>query len=602
MPLFFRTHTLLFLIAIALLHPINCGARVVVPPPGPLPSATLQKSWILPSELFKSDPAVCSEEELVPPLTATSQIVGQGDLDAPDPTDGLLLWYDFTIPPIDNQITDLSGNAHTARSHGTDWTGRNGLYFNGKDAFVEVQGGSEIHSGRQLTVIGEILPTGYANRAWQALVWKGEGPDCSRGCSNREFSLWLNVGAFIHATSTPRDKVGRGQDVLNSHTGSAMGNTVFAQVIDSDLQSMRVYLHGMEAASREFSSAGIRRSTGPLLIGGGEPLEKENYFQGYMRWLRIYDRALSGEEIAVLSKRERADDAAPWRDPYLPDDTRVRGGWAQAISINHRADTAALDQKSPGRDQQGGEGWHVYPDDWQQTELIFRHDGSPLRLSGRAAILGCDNACLNGSGEVAQIIMGDDRELWSSGVIGRGDDGQDFEVDLSGVNEVRLVTDNIGKSMGEDGGAWLDLELTEPEPREPEPTVQVVKADRSSSSTLEIIGSSTKVGRVDVVYTLDQKPTGNQPIGLSEFPGETGEVYVWFLYRDFEPGDVLTGVWADAELDLPLGQVPVMVAGSQGTAGFSLPRPVVGWEGGHFRVEIKKGEKLLNSTEFVFTD
>lgn len=372
---------------------------------------------------------------------------------------GLLLSYDFTASPQGDQIEDLSGNDRTAVLHNTIWKGSNGLFFNGKDAYVEVLGGDQIHSDRHLTVIGEILPTGYANRAWQSLVWKGNAPDCAQGCSNREFSLWLNVGAFIHATSTPLEKVGRGQVVLNSHVGSATGKTVFAQVIDADNQSMKVYLHGMEAASRAYPFSRMRRSEGPLLIGGGNTLEEGTHFQGFMRWLRIYNRALSDEEIALLSKRVRPEIESPWRDPYLPKDSWVRGGWANTMLLHEepRFEGDVLDHS--GQNLTIRDGWNVYPNAWQQTEIIFGHDGSPLRLSGIATVIDCVDRCSSGRSKVKQVIMGDGMVLWDSGMIGYGDPGKVFDVDLDGVKEIRLVTDNIGERVGKGWAAWINLEL-----------------------------------------------------------------------------------------------------------------------------------------------
>ena len=535
-----------------------------------------------------------------------SPVVEQSKLDI---TTGLLLSYDFTSAPVGEMVEDLSGNGYSGKLNGPVWKGEAGLYFDGQSDHVEVEGGAKLHADKALTVIGEFITTSYAKKTWQNLVWKGNIPDgkggasdCTRNCENREFALWLNSGAYLHATSTSKDKVGKGQTHFGTPGGSVNGKTVFAQVIDSENKSMKVFINGKQVASQPYSASGLRRTDGPLLIGGGEPIDKNWYFRGYMRWLRIYDRPLTEAEVAAVARHSKPETVKPWRKPYQLDDAVVKGGWA---SISPIQDDSYFDKLDLGKMEPGiviKDGWFTHPNDRQKNEIVYLHDGTPLRLSGHATILDCLDRCAGGAGLVDMMIMGDGKELWNSGKIKHKSPGRDFDIDLTGVKEVRLVTTDGGNGISEDWAAWLNLKLTWPDPGSAAATVKVRKPTRPQPADVEIAGPSGRKGQVDAVYTLDRKPDGSQMVSLVEFPGNTEEIFIWFQYSDLEAGDVLTGIWTDIGRQRELRVVPVVVAESKGAAGFVLRRPVSGWFKGNYLVEIKRGGNVLGSSEFTVDD
>lgn len=381
---------------------------------------------------------------------------------APQPQDiseGLLLSYDFTKEPTENATDDLSGNGHTAQIMGAVWAENNGLYFDGKDDFIRVEAGEKIHSDRELTIVGEILPTSFADREWQSIVWKGDQPAHAIRFDNREFCVWLRNQALMHATSTANDGIGKGQICSYTRAGSVTQKRVFALVINSIDGTMKTFLDGDIAASQPYSTAGIRTTHGALTIGGGSPYGNGAYFRGYMRWLRIYGRALSVEEISQITDRFKNYKPSPWRDPYQLSDVVVTGGWASITPIQYHSTFANLDLEALEPGVAIKHGWMTHPHQNRPTEMIYRHDGTPLKLSGFATILDCVDRC-GQRGLVEQKILGDGKELWNSGKIAHRGPGKEFSIDLTGVKEIRLVTTDGGNGVNEDWAAWLNLKIS----------------------------------------------------------------------------------------------------------------------------------------------
>lgn len=501
---------------------------------------------------------------------------------------GLLLSYDFTQPPPADISKDLSDHGYTAQLHGPTRAGSTGLYFDGKDDFITVQGGEKLHAESTLTIIGDFTTTGYPGKVWQNIVWKGNAPDCTLNCENREFSLWLNQGAYLHAGSTSKEGVGKGQTLTSSPGGSVQGRTPFALVIDASRKSLKIYIAGKEAASQIYSAIGIRLSDGPLLIGGGGPVRSDYTFRGYMRWLRIYNRALTQVDIAKIIKQHEPTKAKPWRQVYSPDDIIVKSGPGYVAPIQTDPYFAKLNrqQMEPGIEIK--DGWFSHPANNQETEIIYRHDGSPLHLKGHATILDCMGAC-GTDGQVQMLIRTDGDSIWTSGEIYQQGGGKDFDVDLTGAHEIRLVTNDGGNGTSHDWAAWLNLKLDWTNPgsttvvQQPEP---------------KISGPSKTTGSVESVYILNQKPNGTNMVSLTRFPATTKTIFVWFLYQDLAAGDVLTGVWSDIGRQNQLREIPVVVVKKQGAAGFVLQRPVEGWPQGHYLVAIKQGDNTLNTAQF----
>ncbi|MCB1134338.1 MAG: NPCBM/NEW2 domain-containing protein, partial [Verrucomicrobiae bacterium] len=79
--------------------------------------------------------------------------------------------------------------------------------------------------------------------------------------------------------------------------------------------------------------------------------------------------------------------------------------------------------------------------------------GAWKRLRGSAGIAS------GHTGTVGFRILGDGRELWNSGTL-KDQLCKDFDVDLTGVNELVLETSDAGDGIRDDWGLWLDPVLS----------------------------------------------------------------------------------------------------------------------------------------------
>lgn len=65
-----------------------------------------------------------------------------------------------------------------------------------------------------------------------------------------------------------------------------------------------------------------------------------------------------------------------------------------------------------------------------------------------------------GNGTVRFKVVGDGKELWSSGVLSKGQPAQRVDVDLRGVDTLELVVDDAGDGIRGDYADWADARLT----------------------------------------------------------------------------------------------------------------------------------------------
>src|SRR5574341_321766 len=213
------------------------------------------------------------------------------------------LWH------MDNNWQDSSvvGN-HAALSSNATFSSnaKIGTYtgsFNGSNSYVSIPDAPTLHPDRNITILSWIYVNAF-DKTWQNIFWKGNSPDCTTNCENREYSLWLNSNGSLHLASTPDDRVGVGQLTVNSPTGiikTAASTTAnngwyhVAAVISSDQSIMKIYVNGVEQASGAYSSTDIRDTSGPLYIGSSPSWNST--FNGLVDELSIYKRALSQLEI-----------------------------------------------------------------------------------------------------------------------------------------------------------------------------------------------------------------------------------------------------------------------------------------------------------------
>jgi alpha-galactosidase len=83
-----------------------------------------------------------------------------------------------------------------------------------------------------------------------------------------------------------------------------------------------------------------------------------------------------------------------------------------------------------------------------------------LELDGRAqkflASVGVDDGAPNEAASVCFLIVGDDKKLWTSGPMKRGDAAKTVDLNLKGVRSLLLKVDHVGESNNFDHADWAD--------------------------------------------------------------------------------------------------------------------------------------------------
>ena len=208
----------------------------------------------------------------------------------------------------------------TASSPGVDWAlnvcgARPALRFDGWDDYVSIPNSTNLHSDRGLSVSAWIRTDGYP-RQWQNILWKGNTPDCTGGCENREYALWLHSNGHILLSSTPTSRIGAGELILETAAGGIQANRWhhIAAVLNSDDNTMRIYIDGDLKALGGYSTNSIRTTTGPLQIGLNAP--GQSPFFGSIQQVSLWGKALPAVDIAQLGIRNPTGS-----------ETQLRGYW-----------------------------------------------------------------------------------------------------------------------------------------------------------------------------------------------------------------------------------------------------------------------------------
>jgi len=523
------------------------------------------------------------EEDGAPTATGTKDTATEEEL---------RLFYDFTHEMQGTTVRDFSDNKNDGIVHGATQCGSEGLFFDGIDDYIEVPASASLHSESSLTIIGDITPWGYGNKPWHNFVWKGNSPNGSINCEYREYGVWINSGGLIHFASTPEDRIGKGQLTLSTSEKNVQGRTIFAFVIDSKKGVMKTYVNGKKAAEGPYSKSGIRKTTGPLTIGGVPATREDDYFKGYVKSLRIYGRAFSDGEVTHAFNKASAPVIKPLGDIYIPREILIRGAWAD---VSHITRTKLFTDKDLDAMERGfsiEDGLFCPPGATGPTEIVYIHDGSPLILSGYATVLDCIDYCGHG-GSVEFIITGDGKNLWKSGLIRQQDPAKKFFLDMTGIKKLRLISTDGGNGNGEDWAAWLNLKTSVSEKK---------VAIAAIPSAVDMPESTPEgKGTIDHIYALIERPAGSGITSIESFCATVDQIYVWFTYSNLKPGTILKGVWRDEGRKLTLQEFPVIITQESGNSGFSVRRPIDGWVYGKYCIDLISGDVTAGTVNFQIT-
>ncbi|MFH1725189.1 MAG: thrombospondin type 3 repeat-containing protein [Elusimicrobiota bacterium] len=192
----------------------------------------------------------------------------------------------------------VDGNAGTL-VNGPTWTaGRVGdaLSFDGVDDYVEIPDSPNLHSEERVSVELWFKVDAFG-KTWQSLYWKGDTPDCTTGCENRENTLWLNKAGYLHHTSTSWDRVGVGERACPTWHGIISAGEWYhvVTIIDGVSRRMETYVNGELKTWCTYYTGGIRDTAGPMRIGNNP--SSDSHFDGTIDEVAIYHRALTPETI-----------------------------------------------------------------------------------------------------------------------------------------------------------------------------------------------------------------------------------------------------------------------------------------------------------------
>ena len=180
-------------------------------------------------------------------------------------------------------VADASGQGnHGTISGATRSAGRfgNGLTFNGTSSYVTVNDSNSLG-----------LSTGYTLEAWvKPATIKSSNILTKEITNGAVYNLYAYEDADLPAASF---NDGSGYRVT-SGVNQLPINTWSHLVATYDRQFLRLYVNGVQVASRAFTSL-IQQSSGALKIGGNSIWGE--YFNGVIDEVRIYNRALSDTEI-----------------------------------------------------------------------------------------------------------------------------------------------------------------------------------------------------------------------------------------------------------------------------------------------------------------
>jgi len=224
---------------------------------------------------------------LIPIAIATALIISVGVASAVDLERGLVAYYSFD----DCSAKDLSGNGNDGIIYGAkcvDGKFGKALRFDGVDDYVEVPDSPSLDITDEITIEVWVKGYGFAGDFRQIV---GKSPDTVLRHLNFAYDLRvdkagplrfsINNGDWQYVLATIEE--GKWYHVVGTYDGS----------------EMRLYVNG-ELKDTKSVSGSIITNDAPVSIGR---LPTDDYWNGIIDEVRIYNRALSEEEIRALYER-----------------------------------------------------------------------------------------------------------------------------------------------------------------------------------------------------------------------------------------------------------------------------------------------------------
>ncbi|MDA0182419.1 LamG domain-containing protein [Solirubrobacter phytolaccae] len=178
-------------------------------------------------------------------------------------------------------------------TNGAAWTA-SGKYggaatFDGTDDYVNVPDDTLLDLDT-FTLEAWVYPTSLSGSQYRSVIFKEDGAN-----SRQAYSLYASEGAS-HPTAEVGDPLSSGVErIIGSQTIAANTWTHIAATYDGT--ALKVFKNGVEIGAQALTGT-LPTSSSPLRIGGNMIYWNE-WFEGHIDEVAVYDRALSAAEIAA---------------------------------------------------------------------------------------------------------------------------------------------------------------------------------------------------------------------------------------------------------------------------------------------------------------
>ena len=230
-------------------------------------------------------------------------------------TDGLVFNYDSAISSsysgIGNTAYDISGSgASIALTNGPTFSPLNSgsIVFDGTNDYIEAPHSSSLNISGSITVDVWIYMTSLSNSGDMNLICKYSN---AGGSSNQSWILFKSTGSY--SAYSPNGTAGSNEFVwLATSAGSTGGafigtgeqvsaNTWYnvVAIYNSFNEKIEIYTNGQlkSSTTRTGQTSGVLSTNLRNLQVGGTPLDSNRWVQGRIPISRVYNRALSAQEV-----------------------------------------------------------------------------------------------------------------------------------------------------------------------------------------------------------------------------------------------------------------------------------------------------------------
>jgi hypothetical protein len=231
--------------------------------------------------------------------------------------DGLVFHYDAgktsSYSGIGVTIFDLSGIGNTGTLiNGPTFSSLNGgsIVFDGSNDYFEAQHSSSLNISGSITVDVWVYMTSVSNSADMNLICKYSN---AGGSSNQSWILFKSTGDYRSAS--PDGLTANNNEFVwlassnGNYSGALIGtgeqvltNTWYnvVAIYNSSTEKMQMYLNGQlkTNVTRTGQTSGVLSTNLRNLQIGGTPLDSNRWIQGRIPIARVYNRALTQQEIS----------------------------------------------------------------------------------------------------------------------------------------------------------------------------------------------------------------------------------------------------------------------------------------------------------------